>query len=775
MRGLLALVLGGLLALGAVPTVAHATPAISADLPVPRLYPQGTLTRARTNKSAEQVARELASADAAAADCEAGRTAGCSALGLAYQTGAGRPQNRPVAELIYRKACNAADADGCYRLAALLRTIDDDESIDPEAVQLFARACRLGSLDACADEADDLARGVRGPPDLAGADAKRRAACAAGGTFACLTLGKALMASERTPAERAKGLALIEQQCRAGNGEACSESVTHWRGEENGDGPQTQAYLELGCTARLGWACTALGDAALDKARRGLNPDARERARADALGWFDRACAIDAALFCHDAARLREEPLAAARCESGDAAGCAALGALVGPSGAGVEERARALALLGPACERGIDTVCLPAAWLAFEQARATGADVAPQVEAYLAQSCAAGTRDACEELADELARGTRLTQDLARAGVLYVPQCEAGRETACKFLEEQALTDPDAPLTLASAAVQPVPTPEEEAELRRAFAEDLRRKREEDRAKRCTTTTVTYEGVSYIDTQCDRTVRVIGGGFVAGRGDAPWQALLWRPEVLNRKRLTPDQRVLCGGALIREGWILTAAHCLKDEGGVSVLGGGHEVRLGLANPLVDEGFSFPIVRIEPHPAFDRDTFAFDIALVQYDPKRARRGAEVLPRARIRLDPQPLAARRITTGTPAYTFGWGRTALTGGERPDRLRGARLALRDAAGCTAITRFTDIRRDSAMCASEASGPRGGQACFGDSGGPLISYIDPDKVPTVIGVVSAGIKCGTTGVPSRFTRVAHPEVQKWLDRVLGGARAR
>lgn len=62
-----------------------------------------------------------------------------------------------------------------------------------------------------------------------------------------------------------------------------------------------------------------------------------------------------------------------------------------------------------------------------------------------------------------------------------------------------------------------------------------------------------------------------------------------------------------------------------------------------------------------------------------------------------------------------------------------------------------------------------PDRSQACDGDSGGPLITYGDERSIPTVIGVVSAGEKCGSTGVPSRYTRIA--KVRDWIDDVVGG----
>jgi len=99
-----------------------------------------------------------------------------------------------------------------------------------------------------------------------------------------------------------------------------------------------------------------------------------------------------------------------------------------------------------------------------------------------------------------------------------------------------------------------------------------------------------------------------------------------------------------------------------------------------------------------------------------------------------------------------------------------LRGARLELRDPQECKAVAR-TFRREASVLC---AAGPNGEQACQGDSGGPLITYADQKGVPTLIGVVSGGKSCGTTGVPSVYTRLGDPLVQRWLASHVPGFRS-
>lgn len=747
--------------------LAVATPALAQSAsgePIPRSYSESHFPRADPEKPADQFAREQAKADASAAACDRGDWTACADLGSAFERGEGRPQNRPVAELLYRKACFAADGEGCTRLGALLR-YSEGESDRQLAAYFAERGCTLGSLAGCDTTAADLDIGILAPSDPKAADALRRSTCERGWAETCRTLAALLLAHERTLAEQNEGRALLDRQCRKGDARACDDAARHWEYLIAHDArEQMLAYQALGCDAGDAWACRARGRAELTSGRGPAE-------RATALAYFDRACAL-LPHACGEAEQLREEPVLSQRCESGDGDACMTLAGLLESLGGPIEDRPRALALYETACNAGSHKFCFNAASLIKWMSRGAGETPEPvRLERYLDRACTAGSDAACEALAMELANGTVLPQDTVRAAALYVPLCEAGDSDACEFVQAHAATDPSAPLMLANAAFQPELTPEEAEAEERARLEKDERERAEDRARRCTTTTVVFDGVAFTDTICEAVTRAIGRGFAAARGSAPWQALLWRPEVLGNDELTLSERVLCGGSVVREGWILTAAHCLTDEGGIPILTGGHRVRLGLNNPLSDDGFSYPILKVIPHPDYRRNVLAFDVALVQYDTKRGVRGNRAaIPPARIRIDPLPLNQRRVEALDRVVTYGWGVTKVNTGLIPDHLRGARLRLRDRAACTEATKFRDDkRRDSVLCADDNRGAEGGQACNGDSGGPLISYSVPDKVPTLIGVVSGGVECGTLGEPSRYIRVAHPRVQTWLRQNL------
>lgn len=739
------------------------------DQPIPREYPRSNPGSLGSIGPANQAGVTEAEADAAEQACNAQNFAACADLGEAFRTGTGRPRNRPVAELLHRKACERGVGKGCHGLGTLLKTTDqpDDQRL---AAGFHARACRLDWLAGCDAEANDLASGALGQPDPQAAEALRRATCGRGGLIACRTLAAALLGRDRSSADRDEGMALLDRQCGADDFVACEDAIRSLdQGEEPAPTALIEGFRQRACDAGSARSCRELANAALAS-------DLSAAGRTAALVYFDRACQLWDG-HCRDAAEVRDAPVLGARCDAGDQSACITLGRLLSVLGGLQEDRPRALALLGAACDAGATAQCQPAADLVFAMWDAIGPSAPARAEAYLAGSCGADISDACEALADELASGERLAQDTARAAALYHPQCDAGRIVACDFLQMQVLNDPAGPLPLAHADLAPALTPEEEQELaaRATPVAD----------EYCTTTIVTYEGRSYSDTTCV----FVGGairGFAARQGETPWQALLWRPETLNpgtrnALRLTPADQVLCGGSVIRTGWILTAGHCLTDDRGKVIDTAGYRVRLGLSNPYAEEGLSYPILRVIPHPKFCRTkpcprSLDFDVALVQYDPTRNSMSGRVLPVSRIRLDPLPLAARKLETVERVFTYGWGRTEVVGGSIPDHLRGARVKLRDAATCTNITRFTDAeRRDTVLCADERVGAGGGQACKGDSGGPLITYGDTDQRPTLIGVVSGGAKCGSIGKPSRFVRVAHPAIISWINATLNPASRR
>ncbi len=748
-----------LAAFAAAVVVALATPLAAQDR-VPRTYPEnGVAERADPEKSAQLRAREQAAADAAQAACDTGDQAGCGLLGEAFMRGAGRPQNRPVAELLLRDACNAADANGCRWLGELFWTLPERAARE-EGLIAFQRGCRLGSLDACESEAEAIETGAWDEPgDYAAADALRRAACEKGGTASCRTIAMAQLSDDHPQTESERARATLERLCSGGDMASCQILASAAADFRQPPSPYLRGILDSGCRAGDAAHCRDLGAAVFAD---GSGPP---EGRSAALELLDRACML-ASFHCNLAAAIRARPALSESCAAGSQTDCAALGELYADGNSLLSSPAEAAKLLGNSCEAGITRVCATAAQNLLYDLEAKSADDIARAQRRYMTACEAGDDMECDVLGRRLLQGDPFPQDRALGFALLEGACQRGSILTCEELEYIAGESADAPLLIADRRFSEPLNPEEEEQQRRQLAAASADDAAADRLRNCTSTAVVHAGVLYEDTICELRPRAIGG-YRMLPGQAPWQALLWRPERLGRQNLTPGQRVLCGGALVREGWVLTAAHCLTDQK-APINGKDYRIRLGVFNPQADEGVSFPILRAIAHPAYDPRSYAFDIALIQYDPRAGTRGTATNAIARIRIDDLALDDRKIVAGSRVYSYGWGWTEAESSSSTDHLRGVRLLLTDKETCTRITRYRGEKLDAALC---AGGPNREQVCYGDSGGPLIIYSDPGSLPTVIGVVSAGRKCGSTGEQSRFTRVA--KVRSWIDQVMGSGR--
>ena len=732
--------------------LALAVPATAQDL-VPYTYDDRTegdlLKPAPQDKPAERIAAEQALANTAEAVCNTGDLAGCTALGRAFMHGEGRPQNRPVAELLLRQACDGAEAAGCLALGQLFRSTLEPAVLANGTLAL-ARACRLGNLDACAEEAEAVARGNTPFDDnREAANALRRSACDKGSVSACRALGSAL-ASSQDPAGREEGLGLLERTCRAGDGRACGRILSELR---NTTPPRTALALEMaesGCRANVPYLCEELAQLLFGQ---GSGPP---ESRTAALAAYDRACALSS-VSCSTPAAIRSRPKLVESCRAGTQADCIALGQLYASEGSVLYAQEEAVTLLGGACESGQTEACDDAVFAL----RPETPEQQAQAMHWLDLGCAGGEAEDCHRISDLLLDGEGVAEDRPRGYAALARACDLGRAFSCDTLDMYAMSDPDVPMVAVDVRYGPPLSAEEQAELDRREAEA----KEEAEARRCLSSEVAFRGLVYTDTICHPSLVGITFGRLANAGEAPWQALLWRPERMKGRTLTDGEQVECGGALIREGWILTAAHCVIDAKRRLTLTPWHKVRLGVFDIREADGVEFGIRRVFAHPSYHEPSRTFDIALVELETRRRVRVGTPQTIKPILLEGTTSRQRSLKAGDPAYVFGWGNTTF-GGQSSARLKVAKLALEEAAKCEGRNRLSGYLLGSIIC---ASAPDRSQACDGDSGGPLVSY---EGRAAIIGVVSAGTDCGRTRVPTRYTRVS--KMMDWIEKVLAGREA-
>lgn len=147
----------------------------------------------------------------------------------------------------------------------------------------------------------------------------------------------------------------------------------------------------------------------------------------------------------------------------------------------------------------------------------------------------------------------------------------------------------------------------------------------------------------------------------IALRHHAPWQVQIysnfkgWEPGEL--KSFKPWELAHhCGGSLIAEGWVLTAAHCVIQE----QVDRDYRVRMGTERIDDGTGITYHIDRIVRHAGYNDDTGQNDIELVHFvaDTETARE-KPVRPIAPIRLYGTKADDRPIGPGEPVTVTGWG--------------------------------------------------------------------------------------------------------------------
>jgi len=233
-----------------------------------------------------------------------------------------------------------------------------------------------------------------------------------------------------------------------------------------------------------------------------------------------------------------------------------------------------------------------------------------------------------------------------------------------------------------------------------------------------------------------------IVGGTVCLRGDWPWACSM-------RYRGSH----ICGGSLINNQWIITAAHCVSATASLS----DYTWACGLHDRTSSDPWTvvYTTAYFVRHPNYDARLIRNDIALFQIN-EVAIYNDYILPVCY----PDESATY---DGQTSIATGWGSTFSGGGVSPVQRQVPMPVLTDAL-CE--ERFNggigmlDIY--SQVCAGEES--EGKDTCQGDSGGPLVVE-ESNNLWSIIGLTSWGYGCGDGGV---YTRTSY--YRDWVEGYTG-----
>uniref|UniRef100_A0AAR2L6Q2 trypsin n=1 Tax=Pygocentrus nattereri TaxID=42514 RepID=A0AAR2L6Q2_PYGNA len=219
-----------------------------------------------------------------------------------------------------------------------------------------------------------------------------------------------------------------------------------------------------------------------------------------------------------------------------------------------------------------------------------------------------------------------------------------------------------------------------------------------------------------------------IVGGYECKANSQPWQVSL------------NVGYHFCGGSLINENWVVSAAHCYMSR---------IEVRLGEHNIQVNEGTEQFITSssVIQNPNYNWWTLDSDIMLIKLS-QPASLNAYVQPVA--------LPTSCPSAGTICLVSGWGNTMSSTADR-NKLQCLEIPILSNADCQ--NSYPGMITDTMFCAGYLEG--GKDSCQGDSGGPVVCNNQ------LQGVVSWGFGCAEKNQPGVYAKVC--KFTTWLQQTM------
>lgn len=241
-----------------------------------------------------------------------------------------------------------------------------------------------------------------------------------------------------------------------------------------------------------------------------------------------------------------------------------------------------------------------------------------------------------------------------------------------------------------------------------------------------------------------DPVLKIVGGTTVSIE-DFPWQIYFRSGDYM------------CGGSIISEKWILTAAHCTQDENNRAISASDMKVKVGTSTPYTaGSGKWYQVKSYTINSNYNTNNYTYDIAVLELEEEIDFENAEAIDL----ISSNDVSNGATDPGVMSTVTGWGLTQVDPDDYPDYLQKVQLPIISEETAEGV--WGSYVKSSFIFAGYKNGNK--DACSGDSGGPLV--VDVDGVTKLAGIVSWGsTECNTYGA---FTRVS--DYLDWIEDQTG-----
>ncbi|KAJ2515959.1 hypothetical protein H4217_004871 [Coemansia sp. RSA 1939] len=238
---------------------------------------------------------------------------------------------------------------------------------------------------------------------------------------------------------------------------------------------------------------------------------------------------------------------------------------------------------------------------------------------------------------------------------------------------------------------------------------------------------------------------RIIGGSAVSNNE---------YPFAVHLATTYGDQQFLCGGAIIANNYIVTAAHCLVNED-TNAVAQAQQVSVCYGSNTLASQQCTTARQVYLHPSYNPQTLANDIAVIQISALTFSSSVTAIP----------LYTGKLPENTKLVTMGWG---MTVSNDANSLSQSLLSTTIVVGSPEVCAQADSSYSSAdgpeICTSNNLSP-GDDSCQGDSGSPTV-ITGSDGSTYLAGVTSSGVnmdspgssECGAKDGLAFYTHVYH-----------------